>query len=265
MARFRLPGLATTAYVKSAKAVAVLGGDGTVHGYLNSVAHKDKVLLPVPVGSGNDFAAALGYRTWRDAHRAWSAYTEGAENVRSVDLGVVRSLVRPDTDKHYFCCVAGAGLDSHANRIANEMRPWLRRNGGYVYAALRAIAGYQPAEMTVHAAGREMLTGPAWFAAVANAPAYGRGMRIAPDAQLDDGQLNICVVRRTSRLKLLRLFPTVFRGTHVRRAEVEYFPAARLELAAAPPQPIYGDGEYICHTPAEIWCERGALRVIVPA
>jgi diacylglycerol kinase (ATP) len=100
--------------------------------------------------------------------------------------------------------------------------------------------------------------------AFANAPCYGKGMRIAPRARLDDGKLDVCFVRRASKLRLLRLFPVVYSGGHLRLPEVVYAQCSGLRITSEPPQQIYGDGEFIGWTPAEIRVLPRALRVIVP-
>ena len=102
------------------------------------------------------------------------------------------------------------------------------------------------------------------LAVFANAPTYGGGMRIAPRALLDDGQLDVCFLRRTGRFRLLRLFPKVFSGAHVGRAEVVYLQAAGLRVETESPIDVYADGEYVSRTPVEVGILPGGLRVIVP-
>jgi len=101
-------------------------------------------------------------------------------------------------------------------------------------------------------------------AAFANAPTYGGGMRIAPQAQLDDARLDVCVIGQMNKLKLLCLFPTVYLGRHLSIPQVDYFQAERLRLETAEPQDVYADGEYVCRTPIEVSVAQRALRVIVP-
>jgi diacylglycerol kinase (ATP) len=100
--------------------------------------------------------------------------------------------------------------------------------------------------------------------AFANTPTYGGGIRIAPDAQLDDGRLEVCVVEAMGKARLLRLFPSVFSGRHLTLAEVKYFQAQRLRIETEEPAEVYADGEYVCPTPVDVRVEGGALRVIVP-
>ena len=99
--------------------------------------------------------------------------------------------------------------------------------------------------------------------AFANAPTYGDGIRIAPHAKLDDGKLDICVVGAMNKLRLLRLFPSVYSGSHLSVPEVKYFQTERLRVETDKPMDVYADGEYVCRTPVEVSVERAALKVIV--
>ncbi|MGH9649663.1 MAG: diacylglycerol/lipid kinase family protein [Terriglobales bacterium] len=254
----------------------IFGGDGSVHRHLAAFVERKVPMLVVPFGSGNDFAVAVGIRTANDALAAWKKFLSGGNNTRQVDLGRITALAEPGAPATYYCCVAGAGVDSDANRRANAMPAWLRRNGGYTLAALQAIFGFEPCRITVETSGGTphessqgaraplAISEPGWMLAFANAPTYGGGMRIAPSARLDDGKLDVCFLRRTGRLSLLRIFPQVFSGKHVTRPEVAYFQATGLRIETESPLDVYADGEYVCRTPVEVTVLPGALRVIVP-
>jgi diacylglycerol kinase (ATP) len=169
----------------------------------------------------------------------------------------------------YFCCVVGAGLDSETNRRANNMPAFLRANGGYVIGAMASLFSYRQQAIKISLPDEEgnfraRVSEPALLAAIGNAPSYGRGMRITTDAQLDDGLLDVCFVRRAGRWRVLRLMHTVFHGEHLSLPEVEYFRAKELWIESETPLAIYGDGEYICDTPAEVRVRPNALKVIVP-
>lgn len=173
------------------------------------------------------------------------------------------------TTETYFCCVAGAGLDSETNRRANRMPAFVRAHGGYVFWALASLFRYKQQPITISLPDDEgdfhaRVSEPALLAAIGNAPTYGRGMRIATHAELDDGELDVCFVRRTSKARVLKLFHTVFEGSHLSLPEVDYFRATELWLESETPLEIYADGEYICDTPAEIRVKPRALKVIVP-
>ncbi len=105
---------------------------------------------------------------------------------------------------------------------------------------------------------------PTLLAAIANAPFYGGGMKIAPRARLDDGLLDICIVGDVRPFKLFCVFPTVYAGRHLRIREVDYFQSARVRIETERPLDVYADGEYVCRTPVEVSSQRAALRVIAP-
>ena len=248
-----------------ADAAIVLGGDGTVHRHLGRLHQAQVPALVVPVGSGNDFAVALGLRTVRQSLTAWQRFVKAHDNVRGIDLG---EITGGDGSKTLYCCVAGAGLDSATNELANQMPRWLRGRGGYLLAAFISILRFRPAEARVVAQRANGDTfecsGPATLVAFANAPAYGGGLRIAPRAELEDGLLDLCFVRRASRLRLLRKAPAVLTGSHLLMPEVEYAPVRGLTLATDPPLPVYADGEYVCPTPVQVSVLPRALKAIVP-
>jgi diacylglycerol kinase (ATP) len=242
-------------------AVLIFGGDGTVHRHLSEVRKRRVPVLVVPKGSGNDFAKSLGIASEKTALRAWKDFcASGGANVKEIDLGIIRT----DHEDILFCCVAGAGMDSEAAARANRMPKWLRGSAGYVIAALQALASFQPTEFALAAEARK-IRGAGFFVAVGNAHRYGHGLKVAPQAMLDDRLLDVCFVGRMSKLKLLCAVPTVFFGAHIGIKEVEYFQAPSLRLESARPLQVYADGEFACMTPVEIGLLPGALRVIVPA
>ncbi len=263
-----------------ADAILVLGGDGTVHRHLPQLVKLQLPVLVVPHGSGNDFARALKLRSVGDAVDAWRQFASGQENVRQIDLGVISQVLSPspsatadvpDPNRRYFCCVGGVGLDAEVARRANQLPRLLRRHGGYLLSILPALFGFHPMAVTVRASPESCggldtrHEGPAMVVAFANTPTYGGGIRIAPEARLDDGKLEICVVGAMARARLLWLFPSVFSGRHLKIPQVKYFQAERLRIETEEPAEVYADGEYVGHTPVEVTVERAALQVIVPA
>ena len=249
-------------------AVLVFGGDGTVHRHLKTLAGVNRPVLVVPCGSGNDFARALGLRSRSAALGAWQQFCAGAENVRRIDLGVITPLpAGASSSSTYFCCVGGAGLDSITNRRANALPSWLRSRGGYVASLLREVGSFRPPRITVSIPDRAItgnfvsrISEAAMLVAFGNAPSYGGGMQIAPKADLEDGRLDVCFVRQTGKLRLLRVFPIVFSGSHLTLPEVEYFQTCALRLEAEQPIEVYADGEYVCSTPIEVRVEARPAR-----
>jgi diacylglycerol kinase (ATP) len=264
-------GLAPATTQMPADAVLVLGGDGTVQRHLADLVRAQAPLLVVPSGSGNDFARALGLRTRAEALRAWARFLRAGDNIRQIDVGVLHFAgegARSTTSSTYFACAAGAGVDAEVARQANSLPGWLRGNGGYFLAAIPALLRFRAQHIRVTANGQDgkpvrTISEPAILAAAANAPCYGHGMRIAPQAELDDGQLEVCFVRHLGKLRLLRLFPKVYRGTHVGLPQVEYFQAASVRIESEWPLAVHADGELLGRTPVEVSVARRALRVIV--
>lgn len=268
-----------------ADVVLVFGGDGTVHRHLGQLVRLGLPVLVVPAGSGNDFARALGLRRVRDSLAAWRKFCGGAgsvsaENVRLIDLGVIAPLENangpsavaqggsaPHTSR-YFCCVAGVGLDGEVAQRANRLPRWLRGHGGYLLSMPQTILTFAPLPMKVSSAEED---GAGWatrsdqptiLAAFANTPVYGGGMQIAPRAKLDDGLLDVCTVGPVGRFRLLRLFPTVYHGNHLKIPEVSYFQASRVRVETEHPLDVYADGEYVCRTPVEVGVHKAALKVV---
>jgi diacylglycerol kinase (ATP) len=272
--------------------ILLFGGDGTIHRHLSQLVKLGLTVLVVPTGSGNDFARALGLRRVRDSLSAWQRFCRAKNNVRSIDLGVITSLRDagrgPSTDapgwssareasrnstlvtEHYFCSVAGVGLDAEVAGRANRLPRWLRGHGGYALGLASTMFRFAPFSMKVTTADENghwtlRTDQPTMLAAFANTAIYGGGMKIAPKAKADDGLLDVCVIGGIDRFKLACTFPTVYFGRHLRIREVDYFQAAHVGVETETPLDIYADGEYVCRTPAEIGVQSGALQVIVPS
>jgi diacylglycerol kinase (ATP) len=250
-------------------AVVIFGGDGTIHRHLPALVRLQIPVLIVPAGSGNDFARALNLRSARDSLHVWRDFESGKIQARAIDLGViVPSTAVPSAAPertHYFCGVAGCGLDSAAARRANQMPRWLRGHGGYALALLPLLLklpAYSMRLTQVNGEDRTEAEKLTLLAAFANTQFYGDGMRIAPKADFADGKLDICRITTLNPFKLFCMFPTVYFGRHLRLPEVEYSRAERIRVQTETPLEIYADGEFVCETPAEISVAAGALRVI---
>lgn len=255
--------------------VLLFGGDGTVHRHLGQLVRLGLPVLVVPAGSGNDFARALGVRRVRDSLAVWKKFCGGGGNVREIDLGTITRLAADEArnsapSTRYFCCVTGVGLDGEVAARANRLPRWLRGHGGYVLSVAPTIFTFAPLPVKVLTASEGdagwavRSDRPTILAAFANTPVYGGGMKIAPRAKMDDGLIDVCVVGAVDRLRLLRLFPTVYSGKHLKMPEVEYFQAARVRVETEHPLDVYADGEHVCQTPVEVGVHRAALQVIVP-
>jgi len=170
----------------------------------------------------------------------------------------------------YFSCVAGVGLDGEIARRANSLPRWLRAHGGYALSLPAALARFRPFDLKLSVTQGEpsefclRTQQPVVAAVFANTPVYGGGMRIAPKARMDDGLLDVCVIRDMSKLKLLSVFPSVYLGKHLGIREVDYFSAERVRIETDLPLDVYADGEYVCPTPVEVGVLKNALHVVSP-
>jgi diacylglycerol kinase (ATP) len=239
-----------------ALAVAACGGDGTVHAVVQALARSSVPLAIVAGGSGDDIATALGF-TAADAESCATslvqAVTSGSSRV--VDLGVVTSC---DGTTEFFLGVLSTGFDSSVNERANTMS----RLGGQRYnvAIARELASFRPVAYTVQL-DDVTLNGPGMLVSVGNTTSYGGGMKVCPDAVPDDGLLDVTWLGAVSTLTFLRVFPSVFRGEHVKHSAVRTFRGASMQITADG-QIAYADGERIGPLPITVKVVPSALRVL---
>lgn len=245
-------------------AVLVFGGDGTVHRHLREIRDLNVPLLPVPTGSGNDFASSVGIKNPKTALHAWQKFANSQFNVRTIDLGAVKRLGSNSVTERLFCNVAYLGIDSDITRRANRLPRFLRANGGYIFSLFPALLTYSAPRLTVHMDDGRTIDEPVMLAVFANGSRYGRGLRIAPRADMGDGHFDLCFVRNLSKVKVAALFPIVYFGRHLGIREVRYLRLKQARIESVAPMDIYADGEYVCRTPAELEIIPQALKVIVP-
>ena len=246
---------AREAAAQGTETIVSMGGDGLINACANGVLGSETALAIVPTGGGNDFARCLGLDVRRplsnlallDQHRR-----------RAVD--VVRAE-GPGWQRH-FVCVGGAGFDSETNAYANTLTR-LQGTPRYVWSVMRTLARFRPGRFVLRVDGTEHRMG-AMMVGVANAPAYGGGMRICPEASIDDGVLDVCVVGDLPKLRFVAAFPRVFRGTHVTHPAVTMLRGEKIELDATPRFPVYADGEHLGSLPVTFTVVPRALEVVAP-
>lgn len=234
---------------EAGEVAAALGGDGIVGAVADGLRGTGGLLAIIPGGRGNDFARTLGIP--RDAGDAAALIAAGRE--RAIDLGAC--------GERAFVGIASCGFDSDANRIANETR--VPGDAAYLYGALRALAGWEPARFELELDG-ERVVHVGYSVAAANGRQYGGGMVLAPGASLDDGAFDVITVADVPKRRFLRGLPRVFRGTHVRNDEVEVRRARELRIAADRPFTLYADGDPLAELPATVRTLPAAVRVLVP-
>ena len=231
--------------------VAALSGDGLLRPLAGALKGTPAALAVIPCGRGNDLARVLGIPT--DPTAATELAVQGPEKL--IDVANV--------DGTPYVGIASLGFDSDANRIANEAK-LVRGNAVYLYAALRALAAWKPAKFSVSVDG-ERHDASGYSVAVGNSKAYGGGMIVLPEAELDDGMLDVLISKDTSKLSFLRGVFQTFKAAHVDSPDAQFLRGATIEVSADRPFVIYGDGDPIGTTPATMRVEHRCLRVIVPA
>jgi diacylglycerol kinase (ATP) len=207
----------------------VAGGDGTMHYAVQGLAGTSCALGVIPLGSGNDLAGTLGVPPDVDAavERAVSG------EVRRIDLVRVGET--------FSVSYAGVGFDSEVTRYANEMKI-LRGPLIYFYAVIHTLVTFVPPRMRiVHDTGE--FEGRVMFTVVNNLPRFGGGMKIAPEARIDDGLLDLVIVKEVPKPVLLSIFPKVYNGRHVGHPAVRIVRTRRAEITIDRTMTMYGGGE----------------------
>ncbi|MEU1129257.1 diacylglycerol kinase [Streptomyces sp. NPDC005900] len=236
-------------------ALIAVGGDGTASLALQAVAGTRTPLGVIAVGTGNDFARALGLPV-RDAAAAGEGVAEALKGARTrdIDLGRVGGT--------WFATVLASGFDSRVNDRGNRLR-WPTGRFKYDLAMVAELAAFRPVPYRINLDGGAVHEVEATLVAVGNGPSYGGGMRICAGADMGDGLFDVSVVGACSRTTLLTVFPRVYRGTHLGHPRVTVHRAAAVELAA-PGVTGYADGEPLGALPLRAECVPGAVRVLAP-
>ncbi|MDQ1577326.1 MAG: diacylglycerol kinase [Microbacteriaceae bacterium] len=240
-------------------ALVVVGGDGMVSLGVNLLAGTKTPLGIVPSGTGNDLARGLGIPIGNTEAAIEMLLDRLHHSPRVIDAG---RITTSDGRLTWFASVASAGFDAVVNERANLLR-WPRGRGRYNVALLRELAVLKPIGYRLVLDGVERRT-RAMLVAAGNNVSLGGGMRLLPDAKLDDGLLDVVVVQPLSRIAFLRIFPRVFRGTHVTDPRVEITRVRRVRIEADGVV-AYADGERVGPLPIDIDVVPAALRVLAPA
>jgi len=236
--------------------IIVAGGDGAFQHVARGTLGSGIALGIIPLGGGNDVATALGIPS--DAIEAASVLLRARP--RPVD--VVRVRLSNGTETLYVGG-GGMGLDAEAAALANGRFRNLPGAARYVAGALVALKRFQSFCARIELDGAEAFESePMLFAAVANAPFYGGGIRIAPAARIDDGALDLALVREMPWSRLVELIPVVLQTGRIGEPELRRFTARRIRLSAERPMHFHGDGEVLGESPVELENLHGAIRVL---
>lgn len=231
--------------------VVVVGGDGTWHFALNGLAHSNIPTALIPCGRGNDFSRNL------DIPLSPSQAAEIALKDYTVDLDLVWA------ENRYYIGIGGVGFDSEVTECANTRIPaWL---GDYTYTAavFYKLLSFKPKYLKiVHDHG--VFEGLVMFAVFANSNSYGCGMKIAPEARMDDGMIDVVIIEKVGLPVLLKTLPKVFSGKHLPHPNIRTFRTTRAVLTSPDKMDLYGDAEYITSVPLTLEIRPKALRVLAP-
>jgi diacylglycerol kinase (ATP) len=245
--------LARVAAEEGARIVAALGGDGTVSLAANGILGTGAALAALPAGTGDDFAKAIGVGKLDSAVALLA-------NPKTTDLDVIE--ITTGAVHRSFVNIAGAGFDSEVNETANGMTIKLGATGTYVAALLKTLSRFSPAAFTIQVDDERMEL-DAMLVEIGSGRWTGGGMRVLPNALMNDGLLDVCIVEALSKPAFLRAFPRVFSGSHTNHPKVRMRTGTRVQVEANRRVLVYADGELVGPLPAIFEIRPGVLPVVV--
>jgi diacylglycerol kinase (ATP) len=240
--------------------IFALGGDGTFQQLANAIGVGQNVVLGVlPAGGGNDLAQALGLPL--DPVLAAKLLLDG--EVRLLDAARVRTS---DGNERLYLGGGGVGLDAAAAQFAGGVYRNLRGRPRYLLSMIRALIGFHALKThaSIESEENKEWRSDALVVGVLNTPSYGAGLRLAPEAKLDDGMLDLVLVENLSVLEVLRVLPRVITHGELRTNRVRRQTFRRVRIETKPPATFHGDGEILGWTPVEIEVVPGAIRMLCP-
>ena len=229
--------------------VIAVGGDGLLHLVLQKITPAQVPLAVIPAGTGNDFVRTLGW-SLDDVDAILEAVL--SKKPASVDLGLV--------DGEWFAAILSTGFDSIVNEKANTM-PWPKGPNKYNVAIAIELPRFAPRHYEIVLDDRTIST-QAMLIAVANGRSYGGGMLVCPHAEITDGYFDVMVLHPVSKLEFIKVFPRVFKGTHITHPAVEIVRSRSVKITAD--AVAYADGERIGQLPVSAQCMPGALMTWLP-
>jgi diacylglycerol kinase (ATP) len=238
-----------------------VGGDGTVNEVVNGIASAETAveLAVIPRGTGVDFVRSFDIPTKLDD--AVRVASNG--HTRAIDLG--RAAYRSwggDEESSHFANVASAGMSGAIAKRVNESKSRLAK-ASYFMATFSVFARWQASEVRV-SVDDQAQEGRMRDVVVANCRYFGAGMKICPEAEPDDGLLDVLLIGDVTKVDLVLTLPKIYRGTHLPHPKAELLRGRRVTVDADVPLPIQLDGEQPGTTPVTFDVLRGALRLRVP-
>lgn len=230
-----------------------VGGDGTLNEIINGVVGSNSSVAIVPSGTGNDFVRSIYDADMED--NILKRLIEGEEKL--VDLGMVND--------RYFINIASVGFDAEVvyNSAAFKKLPMIGGKLAYIMGILITLIKNKSRVFNVEIDGKKHDIN-SLLIAVANGRKYGGGLLIAPDANITDGEFNVCIVKKISRLKILRFFPKVIKGTHGTVSEVSFHKCKSIKISSNIAFPLNIDGEISIGNNIEFDMIPSQIRIVTP-
>jgi diacylglycerol kinase (ATP) len=241
--------------------IFALGGDGTFQTLLNAVAGNANVSIGVlPAGGGNDLASALSLPL--DPVRAAAVILTRGEAV-PLDAARVRTA---DGVERLYMGGGGVGLDAEAARFASGVYRKMRGRSRYLLSAIRALGKFRGINVRVSLEGSEQtsLQGRALVLGILNTPSYGGGLRLAPEARLEDGRLDLVLLENLSAFEIARMLPRMAANGEIRTERIQRHCVTLARIETEPPCAFHADGEIVGMTPVEIAVVPRAVQVWRP-
>jgi diacylglycerol kinase (ATP) len=235
-------------------ALIAVGGDGTSQ-LCAGIAVPNQISLGiVPAGSGNDQARELNIDL-HDTQAAVKNIVDSLDTPRRVDA----MKVSVSGKEIWSIGSISAGFDALCATRANSLR-WPKGPNSYIAALLLELPSFNAIEYHLDVDGEKRVI-EAMLCGVANAKSFGGGMMISPNSEITDGELEVFILHKVSRARLLRIFPTVYKGKHLRFPEVEIFKAKSIKISNDN-FPVTCDGELVGNAPFSAEVHPGALRLL---
>ncbi len=233
--------------------IYAVGGDGTVNEAVNGIAGTASSLGVIPTGSGNDFIRS--YQETFDIKRMIAETVGGRE--KTIDLARVN-------DK-YFINISSIGFDANVVFNANKFKkvPGITGSMAYLFSVIYTVFKKKISAIKVDMDGEKMEL-RALLVAIANGRYYGGGIMPAPGAELDDGLLDVCLVREVTRFQILNLFPKYMKGLHGQIKEASFHKCRKISIESTEKLCVNIDGEIIEETTVDFEIIEGGINIILP-
>jgi len=254
--------LARLAAIDGHRYLVAVGGDGTVNeianGILSSTSPPGTALGVVSTGTGSDFVRSVGIS--QDYATACSCLTSPRRLI--IDVGVVEYMNDGKPERRFFVNGAGAGFDAEVVKTTERLPKYFGGTIPYVGGLLRSLFGYKNKSVVLRVEDK-VETKRILSTVVSNGCYFGGGMRVAPQAELADGLLDVMTVDDMGKFELLKAFPTIYKGTHITHPKVRMEKATHITIESSEQVLVHADGELLGEAPASFWLMPAALSIVV--